>query len=169
MIDPTVRPAQLADAGDLEQLVLLEREARHAVADQRGGQRWLAENPALSPGWDFTTATYDNERRYTSPDVLVGTIDEVLIAYLVADLRAPMLGGSDTDAATMLRVTQVWVTPEARELGFGDELLAVAIKRGRDAGAIAVEGQALPGDRHTKNLWERAGIVARMLTTYRPL
>jgi hypothetical protein len=32
-----------------------------------------------------------------------------------------------------------------------------------------VEGQALPGDRHTKNLYERAGIVARLITTFRRL
>ena len=33
--------------------------------------------------------------------------------------------------------------------------------------AVPVQGQALPGDRHTKNLYERAGIVARLITTYR--
>jgi len=32
-----------------------------------------------------------------------------------------------------------------------------------------VEGQSLPGDRQTKNLYERAGIVARLITTYRDL
>ena len=39
----------------------------------------------------------------------------------------------------------------------------------RRSGAVAVEGQALPGDRHTKNLYERAGIVARLITTFRRL
>jgi hypothetical protein len=38
-----------------------------------------------------------------------------------------------------------------------------------ERGAEAVEGQALPGDRHTKNLYERAGIVARLITTYKRL
>ena len=49
------------------------------------------------------------------------------------------------------------------------EMLAAAMERGRDRGLAAVEGQALPGDRHTKNLYERAGIVARLITTYRAL
>jgi GNAT superfamily N-acetyltransferase len=69
----------------------------------------------------------------------------------------------------IVRVDQVWVTPEARELGFGDEMLATAIGSARERGAVAVEGQALPGDRHTKNLYERAGIVARLITTYKTL
>ena len=69
----------------------------------------------------------------------------------------------------VVRIDQVWVTPEARELGFGDELLATAISSARARGATAVEGQALPGDRHTKNLYERAGIVARLITTFRQL
>jgi GNAT superfamily N-acetyltransferase len=86
-------------------------------------------------------------------------IDDVVIAYLVAEL------GDDA----IVRVDQVWVTPEARELGFGDELLAVAIESAKARGAVAVEGQALPGDRHTKNLYERAGIVARLITTFRLL
>ena len=94
-----------------------------------------------------------------SHDVLVAHIDEVVVGYLVATL------GSDH----VVRIDQVWVTPDARELGFGDALLEAAIGRARAAGATAVEGEALPGDRHTKNLYERAGIVARLIVTYRAL
>jgi ribosomal protein S18 acetylase RimI-like enzyme len=91
--------------------------------------------------------------------VYVAVIDDVVVGFLVADL------GRDH----VVRIDQVWVTPEARELGFGDELLATAIESARRRGAVAVEGQALPGDRHTKNLYERAGIVARLITTYKRL
>ena len=86
-------------------------------------------------------------------------IDDVVVGYMVADL-----GGDH-----IVRIDQVWVTPEARELGFGDGLLEAAIASARERGAIAVEGQSLPGDRQTKNLYERAGIVARLITTYREL
>ncbi len=82
-----------------------------------------------------------------------------MIAYIVADLADDGI----------VRIDQVWVTPEARELGFGDALLATAIAGAKQNGAVAVEGQALPGDRHTKNLYERAGIVARLITTFRRL
>lgn len=149
MVDPTVRAAD--PAVDPDALALLEREAREAVAGQkRGGPQWLVEHPEIGAGW---------ASRMSRSDVLVAHIDEVAVGYLVAEL------GDDR----VLRVDQVWVTPAARELGFGDALLATAIERGRSRGAVAVEGQALPGDRHTKNLYERAAIVARLITTYRAL
>jgi ribosomal protein S18 acetylase RimI-like enzyme len=81
----------------------------------------------------------------------------VVVGYLVGKL------GTDD----VLRVDQVWVTPQARENGFGDALLAGSIEIAQQRGAVAVEGQALPGDRQTKNLYERAGIVARLITTFR--
>jgi GNAT superfamily N-acetyltransferase len=147
VIDPIVRLATPADA---MQLRALETEARAALDGQRGGERWLVEHPAVDGDW---------AQRIADAHVFVGSIDEVVIAYLIAEV------GADD----ILRVDQVWVTPQARELGFGDELLATAIAHGRSQGAVAIEGQALPGDRHTKNLYERAGIVARLITTYRPL
>jgi ribosomal protein S18 acetylase RimI-like enzyme len=147
MIDPTVRQCVGRDT-DIAQLQLLESEARRAVVDQRGGPRWLAEHPQVAGEWPA---------RCARSDVWLAHIDEVVVGYLVADL------GDDH----IVRIDQVWVTPEARELGFGDALLDAAIDHARGRGAVAVEGQALPGDRQTKNLYERAGIVARLITTYR--
>jgi ribosomal protein S18 acetylase RimI-like enzyme len=148
MIDPTVRRAEPDNGDDLDSLRLLEVEAREALIGQRGGERWLVEHPAIEDRW--TT-------RCRESDVHVAVIDDVVVGYLVADL------GDDH----VLRIDQVWVSPEAREVGFGDALLAEAIDAARQRGAEAVEGQALPGDRHTKNLYERAGIVARLITTFR--
>jgi GNAT superfamily N-acetyltransferase len=147
MIDPIVRAATDDDHLALQ---ALELEARAALVGQRGGDRWLVEHPLIGDDW---------RARCDEVDVFVGTIDDVVIGYLVAELGADAI----------VRIDQVWVTPEARELGFGDELLAAAITSASARGAVAVEGQALPGDRHTKNLYERAGIVARLITTFRPL
>jgi GNAT superfamily N-acetyltransferase len=66
-------------------------------------------------------------------------------------------------------VDQVYVTPEARELGFGDTLLEAAVEAATAAAAHVIEGHALPGDRETKNLYERAGITARLITVSRRL
>jgi ribosomal protein S18 acetylase RimI-like enzyme len=150
VFDPTVRAARADDADDIAQLVLLETEARSALIGQRGGDRWLVEHPAVGSGWP---------QRCNGAEVLVAHIGEVIVGYLVADL------GEDL----VIRIDQIWVTPAARELGFGDEMLAAGIAAGRAAGAIAVQGEALPGDRHTKNLYERAGIVARLIVTYKAL
>ncbi len=148
MIDPTVRIADPSVGDDLAQLVLLEDEARHALIGQRGGDRWLVEHPVVAERW---------ASRCEHSDVWVAVIDDIVVGYLVAELGADRV----------VRVDQVWVTPEARELGFGDELLASAVGSARSRGAVAVEGQALPGDRHTKNLYERAGVVARLITTFK--
>ena len=150
MLDPTVRRAASDDADDIDQIGLLEREARAALIGQRGGERWLIEHPEVGAAW--------TERCLTA-DVWVAHIERVVVGYLVAVL------GPDH----IVRVDQVWVTPESRELGFGDGMLAAAIAGAVERGAEAVEGQALPGDRHTKNLYERAGIVARLITTYKRL
>jgi GNAT superfamily N-acetyltransferase len=151
VVDPDVRLADSSDADDVAQLELLESEARFAVHDQRGGQQWLSEHPEVGD-WAAVIAR-------PGTDVAVAYIGSAVVGYLVADL------GVDR----VVRVDQVWVTPGARENGFGDALLEFVIERARQAGAVAVEGQALPGDRHTKNLYERAGIVARLITTYKLL
>jgi len=149
MIDPTVRRCR-ADDADVEQLELLELEAREALVGQRGGDRWLVEHPPVGADW---------RERCSGADVWVAHIDDVVVGYMVAELGADLI----------VRIDQVWVTPLAREVGFGDALLEQAISSARERGAIAVEGESLPGDRQTKNLYERAGIVARLITTYREL
>ena len=152
MIDPLVRSIDVDDAVDLAQLRLLEIEARAALDGQRGGERWLVEHPEVGDDWGERCAR-------PGVDVVVAHIDDIVVGYLVAVL------GDDH----IVRVDQVWVTPEARECGFGDGMLEFAIERAVARGAIAVEGESLPGDRHTKNLYERAGIVARLITTYKVL
>ena len=72
-------------------------------------------------------------------------------------------------SASLAAVGEVYVTPPARELGFGDALLDAAIVDARSSGATMLEGESLPGDRDTKNLYERAGIKARLITVSTPL
>ncbi|HWM20782.1 MAG TPA: GNAT family N-acetyltransferase [Ilumatobacteraceae bacterium] len=142
MIDPDVRPAE---PGDVAQLVHLEAEAREALVDQRGGNRWLEEHPLIGVGWPA---------RLASDNVFVASIDDVLVGYAVVVDDGPELS----------RVDQVFVLPGARELGFGDAMLAAGLAHARERGASVFEGEALPGDRDTKNLYERAGITARLIT-----
>ena len=153
MIDPTVRRAVANDAGALCDL---ERAARLSLVDTRGGNRWLDEHPEVGDGW----ARAVGDRAVFLAVIPVDDV-EVPVGYLVADLvNAPM---------PIVRVDQVWVEPDARELGFGDEMLATAMAWGRDGGAELVEGHALPGDRNIKNLYERAGVTARLITVSRRL
>jgi GNAT superfamily N-acetyltransferase len=151
MIDPTVRRAEPRDAGPL---AALEREARATLADVRGGPRWLEEHPPTAGGWAERIATQPVFVAELAADD-GGTLD---VGYLVLELRGHVA-----------HIDEVYVTPDARELGFGDALVEAAVAAARDAGARVIEGHALPGDRDTKNLFERAGITARLITVSRRL
>ncbi len=154
MIDPVVRPATAADAGPLG---VLEREARASVAATRGGARWLDEHPEVGEGWADAVASR-NVLAAVLTDIAGSPDAELVVGYLVLDIDGPIA-----------HVDQVYVTPEARQLGFGDAMIELATESARRAGAEYLEGHALPGDRETKNLYERAGITARLITVSRPL
>lgn len=143
--DLVVRPAT---ADDRESLVWLEGIARDGVATQRGGDLWLDLHPVQSPAWPSVD----------TDDVLVATFDDVVVAYL----RFHVDGG-------VLYVDDVFVHPDARELGGGDALLAAAIDVGIARDARRIEAEALPGDRLTKNLYERAGITAKRIIVSSPI
>ena len=138
MIDPVVREFTAADEVALDELAALARES---IREARGGARWIETHPI--PNWN-------------DPDVvvLVADLDGVVIGYLAARM------GSDQ----VMQVDEVFVLEQAREVGFGDALVEEIQRLARQRGAKRLEAEALPGDRDTKNLWERAGITARLIT-----
>ena len=151
MIDPTVRRATTADAGPLR---VLESEARATLVGARGGTRWLEDHPPVGDAW----AAVVGERSVFVAVLDVGDVVPLDVGYLVLDVDGPLA-----------RIEQVFVTPDARELGFGDALLELATAAAVESGARVLEGESLPGDRDTKNLYERAGITARLITVSRRL
>ena len=142
-MEQVVRRAVPEDSPVLDEL---EDEARAAVLETRGGGRWCQVVPARRGRW------FDDDA-----EVFVAEIDAIGIGYLV------LIPG---DVAV---VESVFVTPGAREVGFGDWLLEAALAAAVDSGSRLLEGTALPGDRDLKNLFERAGIVARAITVSMPL
>jgi GNAT superfamily N-acetyltransferase len=149
-IEPVIRHAT---NDDLAVIIELDATAREAVASQRGGRNWLVEHAPA---------------RFLHADELidhswVGTVDEHVVGFLRCTIEdVPQHG-------LVCSVERVFVDENARELGFGDALLQQAIDYATNLGCIAIEGNALPGDRETKNLYERAGIVARKIIVSRPL
>jgi GNAT superfamily N-acetyltransferase len=145
MVEPLFRRAS---SDDRPELIWLESLARGALVDQRGGDLWLAAHPEQSPAWPSADAG----------DVMVSTIDAVPVGYARFSVHDEVV-----------YVDDIFVHPDAREVGCGDGLLASVIAVGRERGATRVEGVALPGDRHTKNLYERAGITAKRITVSAPI
>jgi hypothetical protein len=135
-----------AHVGDAPGLALLEAAAREHLIEQRGGPQVLAEEP---PVGDWSALLARAEVR-----VFVASIDGVPLGYL--ELHLP-------DANGRAIVRQVYVDAGARELGFGDDMIGMAIEATLAAGGSVIESFALPGDRDSKNLFERAGMTARKL------
>jgi len=148
-MDPVVRPAC---AEDVEALNRLQGMARTALIDARGGQLRLRECEEIV---DWTGLLAD-----AGSVVLVGTLLDVVLGYMVLVLRP------DTDRGV---ITHAFVEHDARELGLGDTMVEHAIAHVSQAGLSGIEGTALPGDRETKNLFERAGLTARKITVYKSL
>ena len=146
MVDPVVRPAR---RDDVDQLHELEAEARAALVGQRGGDRWLATHTQRGAAWETVVA---------AGNVAVAVIGDVVVGYILTQRAGPVT-----------TIGEVYVTPDAREVGFGDALVQTAIDGARAVGSTAIEGEALPGDRETKNLYERAGITARLIVVSKTL
>lgn len=139
---------------DLDELVRLETEYRGAAQASRGGTAWLRDHPAL-------TAT-DWAERLTdgSTHTVVSGIDGAVLG--VASVRR----NPTRDCAC---IDRIYVTEAAREVGLGDAMLDALVQAARVWGVHDIEAEALPGDRDTKNLYERAGLVARLIVVNKVL
>jgi N-acetylglutamate synthase-like GNAT family acetyltransferase len=65
--------------------------------------------------------------------------------------------------STVAVINHVYVVPDSREVGLGDSLLQRLMSDLRSQGIQKIEGQALPGDRSMKNLFERHGLIAQTI------
>ena len=93
----------------------------------------------------------------------MGGFDDHALGALLLDRRQLV------DGPAIARITFVFVEPDARHIGIGEALIDAAAAWARAAGCTGLDGLALPGDRHVKNLYERSGMTARELTTFREL
>lgn len=149
-VEPVIRRAE---ATDLVTVSAIDSDSRDVLVGQRGGDAWLAEHPPLTEmsGTDLVART------------MVGVIDDVIVGFAVWEIDEDPIRGR------IIRVERVHVVSDARELGFGDALLGAVVDEGRARSCRFIEGRALPGDRETKNLYERAGITARSIVVSKSL
>ena len=136
---------------DVDVLVLLESEARLSLKEFRGADRLAIEVPEIGSRWPQVLTD-------GAMFVLVGCIDSVVMGYLIA-----------RKLDQLATIEQVFVTHDARNLGVGDALVSATLSWARDQNLTALDALALPGDRETKNLYERSGLVARLITVTKKL
>jgi len=135
---------------DCEILSLLEIERRSSLDQFRGGAQLSEIVKQVSPHWQSALGD-DNTAVF-----VVGDRGEVM-GFAVARK-------STCEKSNIATIEQIFVTKDARGLGLGDSLLAEVMRWAKSERLAALDGYALPGDRETKNLFERAGLVARLIT-----
>ena len=90
---------------------------------------------------------------------------------LVAGLGSTVMGSLVASQASeyVWDIESVFVESACREIGIGDALVIACLNELRLRKATWVQSHALPGDRATKNLFERHGLVAQTITVGKSL
>lgn len=91
--------------------------------------------------------------------------------YFVAGVGVTVFGSLELsqNSNDSWTITHVFVEKDAREIGIGDALVQHAMTFLRNEKATWIAGQAQPGDRALKNLFERHGLVAQTILVGRSL
>ncbi len=131
-------------------------QARTLIASQRGGPMWLRREGRASGA----AVRLADLRADAGAEVLVGEWAGVPFGYALA--HAEDLGGGDS----VLVVDELYVEPDGRGIGVGEALLGALVSRARQRGCAGIDALALPGQRDTKNLFERCGLVARAIIVH---
>ena len=139
MMAAPVVSIRAASASDETTLALLDAAAREEGTRHRG-------SPHLYESWGSF-----GERWAQREDIF---------QFSVAIVDDTIVGFSVVRAAPRPLLDQVFVHPQARGLGVGSSILRHAVT---SHGAENLDALSLPGDRLTKNLYERAGLKARLI------
>ncbi len=157
---------RLATAADLARITELSDQATEELRSQRGGEIWSRREARretveslLGPSDDALTGGTGRVETL----VLAGTLDEVVVGYAVARLEEL------PDASLLAVIDDIYVEPEARAVGLGEALMERLLEWATDEGCIGLDAIVLPGNRESKNFFERFGMTARAILVHRPL
>ena len=151
--------ARPATGSDLDLIEALADAAVAELTPHRGGEVWANLEARPRPQRDALAAAIDDDRSL----VVVGTIDDVVVGYAVVHEVARHDGDRIAD------LSDLFVLPGARGVGVGEELMGPVLDWSAARGCRGLDSLALPGDRATKNFFERFGLTARALRVHRRL
>jgi GNAT superfamily N-acetyltransferase len=154
-----VESSRPASAEDIPRVVELAVLMRAELAAMRGGALWLERDAWPEPLED----AYDALLARDDALLLLGTLDDVPVAFgavVVEQLRS---------GARLGVITDLFVEPEAREVGVGEVLVDAIVVHCRSASCVGIDATALPGHRAAKNFFETHGFTARSLAMHRRL
>jgi ribosomal protein S18 acetylase RimI-like enzyme len=148
-----VEAARPATVDDLDAILDLATELRSELVPMRGGSMWSRTAAYPEP----LDATFRELLERDDACLLVGTIDDVVVGFGVCTVTVLR------DGTRLGEITELFVTPEARDVSVGEGLLGALVDWCRKQGCAAVDAFALPGHRAAKNFFESAGFTARAL------
>jgi GNAT superfamily N-acetyltransferase len=145
-----VRAASPTDRSEISRLLDL---AVSAGTKLRGGQEALALLPISLTSPEQRDALIDEGLLAEDHSIALGFIEDscVGIGWLSLDQQGA-------------RVELIYVETEARTVGLGEEILNYQVALAKSQGKSWIDAVALPGDRSTKSLFERSGLIARQIT-----
>lgn len=116
-------------------------------------------------------ALFRRSTRISAPqDRIDSALHDPLLLLLAAALDDHVAGFAIAKVRDSIGVIdELYVEPEARELGLGEELLQGVLDWCRGRQCTGVDIAVLPGDRNMKNLCERMGLKARVLVMHQQL
>jgi GNAT superfamily N-acetyltransferase len=158
-VPEVVEAAWPASEADLGAIAVLASEAIGELQVLRGGAIWRLQDGRP----DDPRPSLEADLAHPDRLVLAGGIDGTVVGYAVA--RVDTL----RDGSTLAVLTDLYVEPDARQVGVGEALMELAVGWARDRGCIGIDSLALPGDRHTKNFFETFGLVARAIVVHKAL
>jgi GNAT superfamily N-acetyltransferase len=151
--------ARVASGADLEDLVRLAELAASAIESERGGWMHLQEAKRQPP----LAASFLADLDADGTTIVVGTIDGVIVGYGCARLIELR------DGDLIARVDDLFVEPPARGVAIGELVMDRLMEWATERGCRGIDAIALPGDRETKNFFERFGLTARAIVVHRRL
>lgn len=97
-----------------------------------------------------------------------GSLDHVIsggedLMFVAGYGHTVMGSASVTISDSHANLQHIFVVPEAREVGLADSLITCVLAELKTRNVSNIAGRALPGDRATKNLFERHGLIAQTI------
>lgn len=152
--EPDIR---VAGPDDVATVVGLVRDALAEQSAMRGGDVWVRREAPGEPLEAWVGA------RIHDPDgaLWLASWEHAPAGY--AAVHTEQLA----DGAVLGVIDGVWVVPGLRGIGVGEALMDTVVRWCDDRDVWGIDGHALPGDRSTKNFFERFGFSARLLIVHR--